>query len=90
MVYFLSLSVTNKITPDVLFREAVLVTPRKKNVTFVPLMDTELPKAETVVGLDTEFVTLNQVCDGSGNDDGRRGAITLRTGWGGSSWGSCG
>ena len=37
------------------------MTPRRKNVTFIPLMDTELPKAETVIGLDTEFVTLNQV-----------------------------
>ena len=24
-------------------------------------MDTELPKSDTVIGLDTEFVTLNQV-----------------------------
>ena len=59
------ISVVNPITSDVLLTNKSLVhTPRRKNVTFTPLDDDEIPTAGTVVGLDAEFVTLNQV---SGN-----------------------
>jgi len=50
----------NPITSDVLFENTSLVTPRRKHVTFTPLDDEELPGHGDVVGLDAEFVTLNQ------------------------------
>ena len=59
--YCHSLSVHNPILSDVLFGEASLVTPRRRHVTFLPLDETEIPKDGELVGLDAEFVTLNQV-----------------------------
>ena len=54
--------VRNPICSDLLFMNASLVTPRQKHVTFIPLEESELPRENDLVGLDAEFVTLNQVC----------------------------
>jgi PAB-dependent poly(A)-specific ribonuclease subunit 2 len=52
--------VKNPISQEMMFTNASLVTPRRKHITFVPLDKEELPQRGDVVGLDTEFVTLNQ------------------------------
>ncbi len=54
-------TVHSPITTEVLFQNASLVTPRRKLVTFTPLDEEELPKENDLIGLDAEFVTLNQV-----------------------------
>ena len=53
--------VENHITSDKLFLDTSLVTPTRKLVTFTPLDTSELPTDGEVVGIDAEFVTLNQV-----------------------------
>ena len=58
----LCISVVNPITVESLLRNKSMVdTPRRRSMTFVPLGDDELPGTGALVGLDAEFVTLNQV-----------------------------
>ena len=54
-------AVQNPVGESTLFETASLVTPRRKHVTFTPLDEEEIPKEGDVIGLDAEFVTLNQV-----------------------------
>ena len=54
-------TVLNPVNANLLFMNASLVTPRRKHATFIPLEDAELPQRDDVVGLNAEFVTLNQV-----------------------------
>ena len=54
--------VTNPITVESLrFGQSLVETPRRRSMTFTPLGDDELPTEGAIVGLDAEFVTLNQV-----------------------------
>jgi PAB-dependent poly(A)-specific ribonuclease subunit 2 len=58
---YYDLKVKNPVTSDLLLEYASLVTPRRRNITYTPLMPDEMPKDAEVVGLDAEFVTINQV-----------------------------
>ena len=55
-------AVTTPITSEVLYATSSLVnTPRRLNMMFMPLDESERLTAGSVVGIDAEFVTLNQV-----------------------------
>ena len=58
--YFIS-TVVNPITSDILFDETTLINPKRRKMTFTAFQPEELPKEGDIIGLDAEFVSLNQV-----------------------------
>ncbi|XP_074658834.1 PAN2-PAN3 deadenylation complex catalytic subunit PAN2-like [Tubulanus polymorphus] len=52
--------VDNPINKDVLFDYGSIVSPRRRQLTFTHLLPEECPGKGDLVGLDAEFVTLNQ------------------------------
>jgi PAB-dependent poly(A)-specific ribonuclease subunit 2 len=53
--------VVNPITSTVLTDESTLINPKRRKMTFLPFTDEESPKEGDIIGLDAEFVSLNQV-----------------------------
>lgn len=61
-VFWILPPVKNPIEANVLLAEASLARKqRKTHTTFIPLMLNEMPQVGDLVGLDAEFVTLNEV-----------------------------
>ena len=56
----------NPITSDILFDETTLINPKRRKMTFTAFQPEELPKEGDIIGLDAEFVSLNQVSVHSG------------------------
>ena len=54
-------AVVNPITSSILSDESTLINPKRRKMTFLPLTDEESPKEGDIIGLDAEFVSLNQV-----------------------------
>ena len=53
----------NPISSSILFDETTLVNPKRRKITFTPFQPEELPKEGDIIGLDAEFVSLNQVTE---------------------------
>lgn len=45
-----------------LYEDVGLANPERRKMTFTPLASEEKPSSGQIVGLDAEFVSLNQVC----------------------------
>ena len=58
-------TVVNPITSSVLTDETTLINPKRRKMTFTPLEDEEFPKEGDIIGLDAEFVSLNQASSGN-------------------------
>ncbi|KAL5006813.1 hypothetical protein ScPMuIL_015619 [Solemya velum] len=69
-----NISVTNPFTFDLLFDDVALKNPKRRKITFTPLQPEELPHKGDFVGLDAEFVSLNQE-ESELRSDGTRSTI---------------
>ncbi|KAL3831819.1 hypothetical protein ACJMK2_023521 [Sinanodonta woodiana] len=74
IVQYYNLAVQNPITSAVFFDDSSILNPKRRKVTFTPLNPDELPKEGTIVGLDAEFVSLNQE-ESELRSDGTRSTI---------------
>ncbi|XP_064614568.1 LOW QUALITY PROTEIN: PAN2-PAN3 deadenylation complex catalytic subunit PAN2-like [Liolophura sinensis] len=71
---YYNLQVQNPITSDVLFNDTSLVNAKRRRVTMTPLSPDEVPKENDIIGLDAEFVSLNQE-ESELRSDGTRSTI---------------
>ena len=51
----------NPITSNILFDETTVINLKRRKITFKALEPEETPKEGDIIGLDAEFVSLNQV-----------------------------
>jgi hypothetical protein len=49
------------ISEETLLEDNCLVSPERRKISFTSLTEEEAPKPKDIVGLDAEFVSLNQV-----------------------------
>ncbi|XP_023932627.1 PAN2-PAN3 deadenylation complex catalytic subunit PAN2-like [Lingula anatina] len=68
------IQIKNPVSSDVLFADASLVNPKRRKITYSPLSLDELPQKGDLVGLDAEFVSLNQE-EAELRSDGTRSTI---------------